>query len=91
MKETKIHNIIIHHMSDNDIHDNTIQLNEKFKVTFILDNVTEHFYKLHKISIDKKESDILLTFYSEVTKISCNILLPENKEVLLIINDSFWL
>lgn len=68
-----------------------ITQHDKFKATIIIDNVTHYHYKCYKLTVDKIENgEKLFTIYSEVTKISCNIVLPNNKKALVIINDAFW-
>lgn len=93
IKVDKIGNVTVHYDNGVYVDDNTVWGDDKFKITIIIDNVTQHHYKLYKLSVDEvrdKEGDVLLTLYSEVTRISSNILLPKSKDVLVIVNDSFW-
>lgn len=63
---------------------------DKFKITVIINNIITHYYKCYKVTIDQQENDKLLTIYHEVTRITSNIELPSNREMLIIVNDSFW-
>lgn len=93
MNEETISNITLHYDSKTTIiKDNgaTVSNDEKFKITIIIDNITQYHFKCYKMTITSKEEDMLITIFSEVTRISCNILIPGDKKGLVIINDSFW-
>lgn len=73
------------------VDDGIVVSDDKFKASILIDNVMVHYYKLYKLGVETVgEGDVLLTLYSEVTRISSNILLPSGKKVVVVVNDFVW-
>lgn len=69
----------------------TITQKQNFKATIIVDkNISQNYYGCYKITVGNHDGDKLVMINSTVTKIISDILLPCNRQVLIIIGDSFF-
>ena len=64
--------------------------NSKLKLTIVIDNVVTYFMNIYKVTVENKECDNLITIYSTVTSICSCIVLPDNKNMLINVNDKYW-
>lgn len=62
-----------------------------FNTTLMIDNIRFYNYNLVKITVQKHdEYDMRLTLYSSMTKIREDILVPLDKDVVLVVGDNIW-
>lgn len=93
MKTKKIgENVVINYGEEISVVNNTIMSSNEdtFKAIILFDHITYYLYKIYKISFDKKEEDTLVNVYNTPTRISSNILAPKYKEMVVVINDTYW-
>lgn len=93
MKTKKIgENVVINYGEEISVVNNTIisSNEDTFKAIILFDHITYYLYKIYKISFDKKEEDTLVNVYNTPTRISSNILAPKYKEMVVVINDTYW-
>lgn len=93
MKTKKIgENVVINYGDEISVENNIIMSSNEdtFKAIILFDHITYYLYKIYKISFDKKEEDTLVNVYNTPTRISSNILAPKYKEMVVVINDTYW-
>ena len=93
MKTKKIgENVVINYGDEISVENNAIMssTDDTFKAIILFDHITYYLYKIYKISFDKKEEDTLVNVYNTPTRISSNILAPKYKEMVVVINDTYW-
>lgn len=64
---------------------------QPFTITLLIDNIQSYHYKIAKITIQKQNlEDKRITLYTTMTQTIMDIIIPANKEVVLIIDNNVW-